>query len=75
VYRERRVIFQKTRPVKVAIGERRRPDPQGRPGYLRIDTVHQGDLEGIKGVYHIKAVDEATQWQVLGRRRTSAKPG
>ena len=66
VYRERRVAFQKTRPVKVAIGERRRPDPQGQPGYLRIDTVHQGDLEGIKGVYHINAVDEVTQWQVVG---------
>lgn len=66
VYRERRIIFQKTRPVKVTIGERRRPDPQGRPGYLRIDTVHQGDLEGVKGVYHINAVDEVTQWQVVG---------
>ena len=42
------------------------PDPQGRPGYLRIDTVHQGDLEGVKGVYHINAVDEVTQWQVVG---------
>jgi transposase InsO family protein len=66
VYRERKIIFQKTRPVKVTIGERRRPDPQGRPGYLRIDTVHQGDLEGIKGVYHVNAVDEVTQWQVVG---------
>jgi DNA-binding transcriptional ArsR family regulator len=66
VYRERKIIFQKTRPVKVTIGERRRPDPQGRPGYLRIDTVHQGDLEGMKGVYHINAVDELTQWQVVG---------
>jgi hypothetical protein len=52
--------------VKVTIGERRRPDPQGRPGYLRVDTVHQGDLEGVKGVYHINAVDEVTQWQVVG---------
>jgi hypothetical protein len=66
VYRERKIIFQKTRPVMVTIGERRRPDPQGRPGYLRIDTVHQGDLEGIKGVYHVNAVDEVTQWQVVG---------
>jgi transposase InsO family protein len=65
-YRERKVSFQKTRPVKVTIGERRRPDPQGRPGFLRVDTVHQGDLEGIKGVYHINAVDEVTQWQVVG---------
>jgi IS30 family transposase len=65
-YRERRIHFQKTRAVKVAIGERRRPDPQGKPGYLRIDTVHQGDWEGIKGVYHINAVDEVVQWQVVG---------
>ena len=39
---------------------------QGRPGYLRIDTVHQGDQDGVKGVYHINAVDEVTQWQVVG---------
>jgi transposase InsO family protein len=66
VYREKKITFHKTRAVKVSIGERRRPDPQGRPGYLRIDTVHQGDLEGVKGVYHINAVDEVTQWQVIG---------
>ena len=65
-YRERRMNFEKTRPTKVSIGERRRPEPEGRAGYLRIDTVHQGDLDGIKGVYHIDAVDEVTQWQVVG---------
>jgi len=65
-YRNKRIRYQKTRPVQVAIGERRRPDPQGRPGYVRLDTVHQGDLDGVKGVYHINAVDEVTQWQVVG---------
>ncbi len=65
-YRKRRVAYQKTRPVSVSIGERRKPDPKGRPGYLRVDTVHQGDREGTKGVYHITAVDEVTQWQVMG---------
>ena len=65
-YRERRVAYQPTRPTAVAIGERRRPEPNGRPGYLRVDTVHQGDLDGVKGVYHINAVDEVTQWQVVG---------
>jgi hypothetical protein len=65
-YRECWMSYTKTRPVQVAIGERRRPDPQGRPGYLRVDTVHQGDLDGVKGVYHINAVDEVTQWQVVG---------
>jgi len=65
-YGHKRVVYQRTRPTQVAIGERRRPHPQGRPGYLRVDTVHQGDLEGIKGLYHINAVDEVTQWQVVG---------
>lgn len=65
-YRQRRVRYEKTRPTQVAIGERRRPEPQGRPGYLRVDTVHQGDLDGDKGLYHIHAVDEVTQWEIVG---------
>lgn len=65
-YRARRLVYEKTRPTKVGIGERRKPNPQGRPGYLRVDTVHQGDLDGVKGVYHINAVDEVTQWQEVG---------
>jgi transposase InsO family protein len=65
-YREHRMVFTKTRPTPVAIGERRKPAPGGRPGYLRVDTVHQGDLDGAKGVYYINAVDEVTQWQVVG---------
>ncbi len=65
-YRKRRNAYQKTRPVQLAIGERRRPDPQGQPGYLRIDSVHQGNLEGVKGLYHINAVDEVSQFQVVG---------
>lgn len=65
-YRKQRVAYQPTRPTHLAIGERRRPEPNGRPGYLRVDTVHQGDLDGMKGVYHINAVDEVTQWQVVG---------
>jgi hypothetical protein len=28
------------------LGERRRPEPKGKPGFLRIDTVHQGELDG-----------------------------
>lgn len=64
-YRERRLHYSKTRPTAVAIGERRCPDPHGRPGYLRIDTVHQGDAPGSKGVYHINAVDQVTQWEIV----------
>ena len=65
-YRKRYLSYQPTRPVQVAIGERRAPRPGGRSGYLRVDTVHQGDREGVKGVYHVNAVDEVTQWQVVG---------
>jgi transposase InsO family protein len=65
-YRNQAAVFEATRPAAIAIGERRRPDPRGRPGYLRVDTVHQGDWDGNKGVYHINAVDTVTQWQVVG---------
>ena len=65
-YRKQAAEFTVTRPSPVSIGERRRPDPQGRPGFLRVDTVHQGDWDGAKGVYHINAVDTVTQYQVIG---------
>jgi transposase InsO family protein len=65
-YRAKGLIHQPTRPTQVAIGERRKPDPRNRPGYLRVDTVHQGDLDGMKGLYHINAVDEVTQWEIVG---------
>ena len=65
-YRQRRVAYQSTKPTQVGIGERRRPEPDHRPGYLRVDTVHQGDRDGVKGVFHINAVDEVTQWQIVG---------
>ena len=64
-YRERRLHYTKTCPIPVNIGERRKPEPEGRPGYLRVDTVHQGDQDSVKGSYHINAVDEITQWQVI----------
>ncbi len=65
-YRKVAAVFEPTRPTAVSIGERRKPDPRGQPGYLRVDTVHQGDWDGAKGVYHINAVDTVTQWQVVG---------
>lgn len=64
-YQRLRTHLDKTRPTPVAIGERRKPFPDGRPGFLRVDSVHQGDLDGIKGLYHINAVDEVTQMQVI----------
>lgn len=65
-YQRRRGRIDQTRPVKVNIGERRKPRPEGRPGFLRVDSVHQGDLDGIKGLYHINLVDEVTQFQFVG---------
>ena len=64
-YCNQRRNFTKTKRSPVAIGERRKPRPQGQPGFIRIDTVHQGDEDGIKGVYHINAVDEVTQMEVI----------
>lgn len=54
-----------TRATPVPIGVRAKPRPQGRPGYLRVDTVHSGDLLGAKGAYHINIVDEVTQWEMI----------
>lgn len=59
-------FFVKTKPSPVNIGERRKPNSQGQPGYLRVDTVHQGDLDKEKGVYHVNLVDEVTQWEIVG---------
>ena len=64
-YTRQRRHFEKTRPTASTIGERRKPRPDGRPGYIRIDTVHQGDLDKQKGVYHINAVDEQTQFEIV----------
>lgn len=71
-YRRRRGTVVKTRSVSIPIGERRKPQPNGKPGYLRVDSVHQGDWNGVKGLYLINAVDELTQFQVvLGVERIS----
>ena len=64
-YKRQRRFFTKTKKTTVPIGERRKPRPEGQPGYIRIDTVHQGDQDKQKGVYHINAVDEVTQFEVI----------
>nr|AJG38138.1 integrase [bacterium enrichment culture clone fosmid MGS-K1] len=64
-YKNVTMEYVKTKPTVSNIGERAKPDPQGKPGYIRIDTVHQGDRDGEKGVYHINAVDEVTQWEIV----------
>lgn len=63
-YQSQRAHFTKTHPVCNPIGVRKAPRPHGKAGFIRIDSVHQGDLDGVKGVYHITCVDEVSQWQV-----------
>jgi len=63
-YQALRVCFTKTHPVCNSIGVRKAPCPNGRSGFVRIDSVHQGDEDGMKGVYHITCVDSISQWQV-----------
>jgi len=57
--------YTHTKKVVSQIGERVKPESHGLPGQIRIDTVHQGDRDGHKGVYHINSVDEVTQWEVV----------
>jgi transposase InsO family protein len=64
-YLRRRQVWTKTRPVAIAIGQRRAPAPNNQPGYLRVDSVHQGDQDGVKGLYHINAVDCVTQFEAV----------
>lgn len=64
-YQLRVLHVGKTKATTAAIGQRRKPRPNGMPGFIRVDTVHQGDLGKEKGVYHINLVDEVIQWEVL----------
>lgn len=57
VYRNSWVNHTKARLVP--IGRTQAPENYGRPGSIRVDTVNQRDI------YHINAVDEITQWEVL----------
>lgn len=48
-----------TQARQIPIGETTKPEPNGIPGSIRIDSVSQ------KNVYHINAVDEITQWEIV----------
>lgn len=66
LYHQHTAVFTKTHGPKNTLGIRRKPEPNGRPGFIRIDSVHQGDgPNGEKGVYHINFVDEVTQWEFV----------
>jgi transposase InsO family protein len=64
-YKAKALTVSRTKSVQTSIGTRCKPNTGGHPGHLRVDTVHQGDLDGVKGVYHLNLVDEVTQWEVL----------
>jgi len=76
-YHNHAVVFMHTKgKTSVTLGERHKPEPNGSPGYLRVDSVHQGDapvVPGVsatdetsrKGVYHINFVDEVTQYEFV----------
>lgn len=65
-YLSHATTWTKTCPSAVPIGERRKPSPDGKPGYIRVDSVHQGDQDKEKGVYHVNLVDEVVQWELVG---------
>ncbi len=64
-YQRQRCVLTKTRPTPAPIGQRRKPYPNNQPGYIRIDSVHQGDQDKRKGIYPINAVDEVTHFQSI----------
>jgi len=70
LYRRINTNYQHTHPTATPIGERCAPQPFGSPGFIRVDTVHQGDKEKEKGVYHIHLVDEVTQFDFMGAVET-----
>ncbi len=65
-YKSHCLTVKNTQSVKTPIGQRKKPEPEGRPGFLRVDTVHQGDLDKEKGIYHINITDEVIQWEIVG---------
>lgn len=65
VYESGSVTYAKTNPTTVNIGIRKRPAPEGKAGYLRVDSVHQGDRDKEKGLYHVNLVDEVTQAEIV----------
>ena len=64
-YQSRSLTYTKTPTTSVDIGIRKKPRPEGKPGFLRVDSVHQGDRDKQKGVYHINLVDEVTQDEIV----------
>ena len=65
-YRKLRAHYEKTKPTVINIGIRKKPSPKETPGYLRVDSVHQGREPGYPGAFHINTIDEVVQWEIIG---------
>lgn len=65
VYKTNTLTYTSTQSTGRDIGIRTKPYPEGKPGYIRVDSVHQGDQDKVKGVYHINLVDEVTQEEIV----------
>jgi hypothetical protein len=63
-YARHRQAWTKTRPITIAIGGALQR-PTNRPGSPRVDSVHQGDQDAVKGLYLINAVDCVTQYEAV----------
>ena len=57
--------FFGTKPKNSTIGIRAPLTYDGCAGHLNVDTVHQGDRNGEKGIYHVNIVDSLTQWELI----------
>ncbi len=65
-YVTKRNVWSKTQGPIVNIALRQAPQPNGQPGHVRVDTVHQGDRDGRKGLYLVNLVDQITQFEFIG---------
>ena len=64
-YRQKSNYYVHTKPTVVSIGHREIPYANGNAGYIRVDSVHQGDRDAEKGIYHINAIDITTQFEII----------
>jgi len=65
-YQRLGLFFTKTASKNIPnIGTRKKPKPNGKPGFLRIDSVHLGDKGRKKGIYFINIIDEVTQFEFI----------
>jgi len=73
-YRERLLNYTKTRPLRFPSVSAQASATRPAGAFCAWTRMHQGDQPDAKGVYHINAVDEVTQWRWPVQRRAFRKP-